>query len=170
MTIMELIRLHGNSIGSALPLFLIIALSLIQVSKIPVKPWEQIAKVLKKIICSIGKALNEDIYIRLDEIKSSQHMLNKKINIVDSNLKKFQDKTENEELQNKRDKILRFYNEIYYRGIGHSREEFDNIIKTYEDYEHTIEIKGFTNGQIDNAYEYIMDEFHRHESNHDFTQ
>ena len=170
MTLKELLEIYNSFSGSVFTFMLIMSLSLLQISKFPINPWDWLFKLLKQTVHSLGKALNADMYSKLDEIKNSQRILNDKINIVDANLKAFEEKTESEELQNKRDKILKFYNEIYYRGIGHSREEFNNIIKTYEDYEETIKRKGLTNGRIDNAYSYIMDEFHQNESEHDFIQ
>ena len=170
MTLNELLETIQSYYDNSILLILFIAsTSLVQISKIPLNPWSYILNKLKLFAKSIGKIMNEDIYTELDCIKNSQNGLLNKIEAVDNNLSMFEDKTEKDMLKNKRSQILKFYNECY-RGIKHSREEFDNIFEVHKDYEDMIEAKNLTNGKIDNAFDYIMNEYHRCESNHDFIQ
>lgn len=169
MTFKTIINMFQAQNSPIIVFSIITLLSLVEVSKIPFNPWKLLGKGLKRITKSIGRAFNEDIYAQLNEIKDNQEKLDLKIDVVENNLKVFETKSEKKDLQDKRSRILRFYNECY-RGIEHSREEFDNIIETYEEYERIIELRGYTNGKAENAYDYIMKKYKECESNHSFIQ
>jgi len=157
MTLKEILDMCDDSV---VYIALIIFLSLVEVSKIPVNPWSFIWKIISRILKSIGKAMNEDIYKELMDIKESQKEMQKQINSVS-------DKADENAMKDKRSRILNFYNECF-RGVQHSREEYDNIIETYVDYNTIIKEKNFVNGKIDNAYAYIMETYHECEKNHTF--
>ena len=114
-------------------LVLIIAASLIQVSKINVNPWDWFFGL-------IGKKLNKEVFDKVGEIETK---LDK--HIEDDN---------KEKLEAKRRDILGFANSCM-TGRKHTQEQFRFVIKECDEYEKYIEEKHVKNGEITSAIEEI---------------
>lgn len=166
MTLKNILEIIGKY-NSTSVIILIVVLSFVEVSKIPLNPWKFVGSLFKKMFNNIGDALNHKLYVELDEIKDNQKKINEKINSLEDNQNSFKLETEKEFLKDKRSKVFKFYNECY-RGINHSKEEFDDIIETYHEYEERMDLRGYTNGKAENAFQYIMDQYHENEKNHTF--
>lgn len=92
---------------------IIILLSLIQIAPIKVNPWTAVAK-------AIGRAINGETIEKLDAMSK----------LIENN------KNEDDErwASLKRSNILKFGDELR-RGVGHSKEHFDQILRDITDYE-----------------------------------
>ena len=129
--IIDLARLKdGVSIGF---IAVIILLSLIQVSKIQINPWD-------KILGWIGERLNKSIKDKVDEVekKLDQHIL----------------ESEERDLRDTRQYILDFANSCMY-GRKHTYEQFRFVIKKCDEYEKYVEENHIKNGEITSAIAYI---------------
>lgn len=105
MTIAELLAPGG--------VFLLAAMTLIQIAPIKVNPWTACAR-------AIGRAINGDVLAKLDETRK----------ILDEHIKT--DDARNADLH--RSKILQFNNELL-RDIPHTREDFIEILAEIDFYE-----------------------------------
>lgn len=120
----------GISIGVVA---LIILLSLIQVSKIQINPWDN-------ILGWIGDRLNSGIKTKVDEVEKK----------LDQHIKE----SEIRDLRDTRQYILDFANSCMY-GRKHTQEQFKFIIKKCDEYEEYVEKNKIKNGEITSAIEYI---------------
>lgn len=116
-----------------------IVLTLLQISPIRIDPWTALAK-------AIGRALNGDILKAVDRLSED----------VDQN-----------EIDRLRWEILDFSNSCRH-GRRHSKEEYDHIIRMHEKYEHILDRRGETNGQVDLAYQYIETLYKKCQLENDF--
>ena len=114
-------------------IILIILMSVIQVSKININPWDW-------ILGGIGKKLNKSILDKVDEIEKK----------LDEHIK--EDKTE--KLENQRRDILEFANSCMNKR-KHTQEQFTFVIKKCDEYEKYIEDNNIKNGEITSAIEEI---------------
>lgn len=120
----------GISIGVVA---LIILLSLIQVSKIQINPWD-------KILGWIGERLNSGIKAKVDEVEKK----------LDQHIKE----SETRDLRDTRQYILDFANSCMY-GRKHTQEQFKFVIKKCDEYEEYVEKNKIRNGEITSAIDYI---------------
>lgn len=120
----------GISIGVVA---LIILLSLIQVSKIQINPWDN-------ILGWIGDRLNSGIKTKVDEVEKK----------LDKHIKE----SEIRDLRDTRQYILDFANSCMY-GRKHTQEQFKFVIKKCDEYEEYVEKNKIKNGEITSAIEYI---------------
>ena len=118
---------------SLVVIILIIVMSLVQVSKININPWDWILGV-------IGKKLNASIDSKVTEIESK----------LDAHIKA----DEVEKLETKRRDILDFANACM-NGRKHTQEQFKFVIKKCDEYETYIEKNDVKNGEISSAIEEI---------------
>lgn len=134
MSIYDIINMasvkDGISIGVVA---LIILLSLIQVSKIQINPWD-------KILGWIGDRLNSGIKEKVSEVEKK----------LDQHIKE----SEVRDLRDTRQYILDFANSCMY-GRKHTQEQFKFIIKKCDEYEEYVEKNKIKNGEITSAIEYI---------------
>lgn len=113
---------------------LAVILTLIQISPIKVNPWSYIAR-------CIGRAINKEVIDKVDAIS------------VDMNNNKADDDERWVSLS--RYHILRFGDELR-RGIGHSKEQFDQILEDISKYEHYCDTHpDYPNGKAVAAIELI---------------
>lgn len=108
---------------------LIIFMSLIQVSKININPWDW-------LLGGIGKKLNASIDQKVTEIETK----------LDAHIKA----DEADKLENKRRDILEFANSCM-NGRKHTQEQFKFVIKKCDEYETYIEKNDIKNGEISSA-------------------
>lgn len=114
-------------------LILIVLMSIVQVSKININPWDWFFGV-------IGKKLNKSISDKVDEIEKK--------------LDKHIEEDAKEKLENQRRDILEFANACM-NGRRHTQEQFKFIIKKCDEYENYIEENHIKNGEITLAIEEI---------------
>ena len=55
-------------------------------------------------------------------------------------------------------------------NIPVTREQFNRILKMYNDYERIIEENGMTNGEVDIAHSIIVKAYKKHMENHTFVE
>lgn len=108
---------------------LIIFMSLIQVSKININPWDW-------LLGGIGKKLNASIDKKVTEIETK----------LDAHIRA----DEAEKLETKRRDILEFANACM-NGRKHTQEQFKFVIKKCDEYETYIEKNDIKNGEISSA-------------------
>ena len=125
------------SIGGVL--FVLIA-SLIQVSKIEIKPWDS-------MFGWLGDKLNSKTNKRLDEIHAENVEIGKKL---DEHIRESEEK----DLQDIRRDILEFANACM-NGRRHTKEQFDFVINECDSYEGYIEKNKIKNGVVTSAIKEI---------------
>lgn len=69
-----------------------------------------------------------------------------------------------------RNRIIDFASKIANNNAPVSREEFNRIFKTYDEYEAILEKYGKTNGEVDIAIRIIKDSYADHMKNHSFIE
>lgn len=116
-----------------------VVLSVIQISPIKINPWSSILR-------WIGNQINKDIKVDLKSIHKE----------IDS-MREENDKNEARRL---RANILDFANSCR-NDRKHTKDEFENIARDYDDYMAIIEKRSIKNGFLKAEYEYIEDIFHQ---------
>lgn len=114
-------------------LILIVLMSLVQVSKININPWDWFFGL-------IGKKLNKEVFEKVDAIDKK----------LDDHIK--EDQTE--KLESMRRDILEFANSCMNKR-KHTQEQFTFVIKKCDEYEKYIEDNHIKNGEISSAIEEI---------------
>lgn len=110
------------------------------IPKVKWKPWSSLFKWL-------GSKLNAEVYTKVDA-------LDKKIDIVQAELKKHIVDSEAQLLQETRRDILEFCNSCM-NNRRHTKEQFDFVIKQCDDYEQYIETNDVKNGVVSAAIKEI---------------
>jgi len=114
-------------------ILLLILMSIVQVSKININPWDW-------LLGLIGKKLNKAIFDKVDEIEKK--------------LDKHIEENNKEKLENQRRDILEFANSCMNKK-RHTQEQFKFVIKKCDEYEKYIEENHIKNGEITSAIEEI---------------
>lgn len=127
--------------------FVVILMSLLEVSKIPINPWSRLAKL-------IGNALNADV---LAEVKQTKKRLDDHI------------ATDDERNANLlRTQILRFNDELV-DDRKHTKEHFDEILSIIDDYEKYCRThEGYKNNKCGHAIANINRVYDERLEKHDF--
>ena len=73
-------------------------------------------------------------------------------------------------INSNRNRIIDFASKIANENVAVSREEFNRIFKTYNDYEAILEKYNKTNGEVDVAICIIKDSYAAHMKNHTFLE
>ena len=130
MSVLDILKLPQIKDGiSAGGICLVVILSLLQISKIPVNPWSAILK-------WIGNRLNAD--------------LTKKINAIEKKLDLHIQESEKKELSDTRRDILEFANSCMNKR-KHTQEQFKFILKECDEYEEYVDKNHIRNGEIQAA-------------------
>lgn len=149
MTIQEIVNLtalqEGVSIGF---IVLVILLSLVQVSKIKLNPWDA-------ILGWIGNRLNKSINDKVEKVekKLDQH-------IAESEVR---------DLRDTRQYILDFANACMY-GRKYTYEQFKFVIKKCDEYEKYVEDNHIKNGEVTSAISYIRKLYDKCRQNNSFLR
>lgn len=125
MQLQEIKDIVSNNSGT-LAIILLLALSLVEVSKIKINPWTWIAK---KVGPAIGKAINGEVVNKIDAMK-------KEFDDLKADFCAMKEKSDEREASNCRTHILRFGDDLLH-GVRHSKEHFNHVllaISTYEQY------------------------------------
>lgn len=73
-------------------------------------------------------------------------------------------------IENKRNKIIDFANRAIDMNRSVSREEFNQVLKIYDEYEKIIEENGRTNGEVDISYRMIKEAYEERTKTHAFVE
>ena len=73
-------------------------------------------------------------------------------------------------IESKRSTIIDFASYVIDDSRPVTREQFNRIFKTYNEYEETIEKNGLTNGEVDIAYRIITEAYETHMRNRTFIE
>jgi predicted transcriptional regulator len=74
------------------------------------------------------------------------------------------------QIDNKRSQIIDFASMVSDDNVPVTREQFNRILKMYDDYERIIEENGMTNGEIEIAHSIIVKSYKKHMENHSFVE
>ena len=96
--------------------------------------------------------------------------IDKKIDGIIETLKDNTKMTEENFVQNSRDRIIDFANRVGDENAVVSKEEFNRIFKVYDKYEKFLEERNLTNGEIDIAIRVIEESYESHLKNHTFIE
>ena len=105
---------HLGSVMAGSSGLIVAVMSVIQVSKIEINPWSQVAT-------QLGNALNVGVMKEMKDIKTEQEETRKKL---DAHIEEGEERKAN----NYRSQVLRFNNELV-RGLGHTEEDYDEILE-----------------------------------------
>lgn len=86
---------------------------------------------------------------------------------IRKDIKTVNDKLDTHIVQGYRRDILNFQNECL-RDVKHTKEQFNNVLKSVDEYEDYIESNGLKNGEVEEAMKYIKRVHQRCLDNHDF--
>lgn len=131
MQLLELLKCYTSEIVTWLALFSIV----IEVAPIKINPWTTFLKF-------VGTRMNADILLRLEE--------------VEGQLKKQDDKIDNNEKDRIRYEILDFARACR-KHEKHTKEEFDHIFEQYDKYEVILAKLEQPNGKVTQAMHFISD-------------
>lgn len=147
MTIADALKFLGLVPNSVWVLVLFLFLSFVEVSKIKINPWSALFN-------AIGKRLNHSTNVRLDALEKSNA--------------KLQTDLSNHVVQSQRRIILDFADNLRIGQQRHSKEQFDYVILICKDYEWYIEENKMSNGQVEEATEYIRNIYQERLRKNDF--
>ena len=74
------------------------------------------------------------------------------------------------DINDKRNTIIDFASRVSSSNAIVTREYFNRIFKTYQEYEDMIKKEGLTNGEVDVAYHIIVEAYEERLSNHTFLE
>ena len=74
------------------------------------------------------------------------------------------------QIDNKRSQIISFASMVSDENVPVTREQFNRILKMYNDYERIISENNMTNGEIEIAYSIIVKAYKKHMENHSFVE
>lgn len=159
MTFAEILEtIHGIS-GWKWAGIVILVLTIIQISPIKIDPWKRLARF-------IGKALNQEVMERQNEIQKESQEYRKK---NDKQIKEIKDDLNKTKAEDARNRILRFGDEIKSKQIRHSEEYYNQILSDITDYErYCHEHPNFKNERTIATEKIIRGEYEEHIRNNDF--
>ena len=73
-------------------------------------------------------------------------------------------------IDNKRDTIINFASKVIDESYPVTKEQFNRILKIYEEYETIIKDNKLTNGEVDIAIRIIREAYENHLKNHTFIE
>lgn len=117
------IRRAGDLLGVG-GVALVLVLSMIQVSKIPVNPWSWLAR-------RFGRAINSEVIHKVDSIEKQLSGLESE---VERERRERIEDMSIDRAERARTRILRFNDEIV-NGMPHTREYFDDVLRDIDVYE-----------------------------------
>lgn len=125
----------NSNLNGTTALWLIIAISCVQIAPIRINPWTWLAH-------AIGKALNGELVDKVDKLSDE--------------LEIFRADYDRKEAFNCRTRILRFNDELIHGTPKHTKEHFDQIKMDIDAYERYCDVhKDFRNGIARDAIERI---------------
>lgn len=112
------------------------------------------------------KEVNDHISCSEQRIKEQDSLMRELSEKLDKN----NDVTLSILIENKRNAIIDFAAKVIDEGYPVTKEQFNRILKIYEEYESIIEENGLTNGEVDISIHIIRESYERHLKNHTFIE
>lgn len=132
-------------------------------------------------LADVRKSLDEfKTYYSTDNIRMRDDWIenvNYNLKECDERIKKLDEKLDKNNvntlsmlIENKRNTIIDFASKVVDKNSLVTREQYNRILRLYDEYEKLITENGLTNGEIDIAHHIIMDSYESHMKNHSFIE
>lgn len=138
--------IETNELISGIGITVVALLSVVQVSPIKINPWSAL---LQWFGNEINKGIKADLKTIHQEIDTMRHE-------IDEN-----------ETRRLRANILDFANSCRNKR-KHTKDEFENISRDYDDYMTIIKRRNLKNGFVEAEYDYILEVFHHCQKTNNF--
>ena len=122
---------------------------------------------LKKSVENINSHYNED---NISKRNNWMQSVNEKLDIDHTLIKELKKDFILKDINDKRNVIIDFASRVSNSNTIVTREYFNRIFKTYQEYEDMIKKEGLTNGEVDVAYHIIVEAYEERLSNHSFLE
>ena len=122
---------------------------------------------LKKSVAKINSHYDEDNISKRDSWMQS---VNDKLDIDHTLIMGLKQDFILKDINDKRNVIIDFASRVSNSDTIVTREYFNRIFKTYQEYEDMIKKEGLTNGEVDVAYHIIVEAYEERLSNHSFLE
>ena len=122
---------------------------------------------LKKSVAKINSHYDEDNISKRDSWMQS---VNDKLDIDHTLIMGLKQDFILKDINDKRNVIIDFASRVSNSDTIVTREYFNRIFKTYQEYENMIKKEGLTNGEVDVAYHIIVEAYEERLSNHSFLE
>jgi len=131
-------------------------------------------KQVKALLSDVDKHYSKDNIAKRDgwintvntKLESNDHVIQELVRKMDQN----NEDTLELKIESKRSTIIDFASYVIDESRPVTREQFNRIFKTYNEYEETIEKNGLTNGEVDIAYRIITEAYETHMRNRTFIE
>lgn len=131
-------------------------------------------KDVKALLNDVDKHYSVDNIAKRDGwIKTVNSKLESNDLVIQELIKKLDQNNEDTlelKIESKRSTIIDFASYVIDDSHPVTREQFNRIFKTYNEYEDTIKKNGLTNGEVDIAYRIITEAYEAHMRNHTFIE
>lgn len=122
---------------------------------------------LEKSVANINDHYNEDNISKRNDWMQS---VNEKLDTDHSLIRELKQDFILKDINDKRNTIIDFASRISSSDTIITREYFNRIFKTYQEYEDMIKKEGLTNGEVDVAYHIIVEAYEERLLNHTFLE
>ena len=131
-------------------------------------------KQVKALLSDVDKHYSKDNIAKRDgwintvntKLESNDQVIKELIHKLDQN----NEDTLELKIESKRSTIIDFASYVIDESRPVTREQFNRIFKTYNEYEETIQKNGLKNGEVDIAYRIITEAYETHMRNHTFVE
>ena len=145
---------------------------------------QQMAETIEK---ANGLLADLDVHYNKDNLAKRDNWIkwvNDRASVYDSSIEKIAERiddifealkdntkmTEENFVQNSRDRIIDFANKVGDENVAVSKEEFNRIFKIHDKYEKFLEERNLANGEVDIAIRVIEESYKSHLKNHTFIE
>lgn len=122
---------------------------------------------LEKSVANINNHYNEDNISKRNDWMQS---VNEKLDMDHSLIRELKQDFILKDINDKRNTVIDFASRVSSSDAIVTREYFNRIFKTYQEYEDMIKKEGLTNGEVDVAYHIIVEAYEERLSNHTFLE
>lgn len=137
----------------------------------------QLPNTLKELQASVNEFKShyskDNISMRDKWIENVNHKLEENdmwIKTLDKKIDKNNEDTLSLLIDSKRNTIISFASYVIDENSLVTKEQFNRVLKLYEEYEDIIEKNNRTNGEVDIAYRIIKESYEKHMKNHTFIE
>lgn len=131
-------------------------------------------KQVKALLSDVDKHYSKDNIAKRDDwINTVNTKLESNDQVIQELVRKMDQNNEDTlelKIESKRSTIIDFASYVIDESRPVTREQFNRIFKTYNEYEETIEKNGLTNGEVDIAYRIITEAYETHMRNRTFIE
>lgn len=129
---------------------------------------------VESLLAEVGQHYNDD---NITKRNDWMQWVNNKAVVYDSCLSELEKKLDKNNaitlsllIENKRSEIINFARYVIDENAPVTREQFNRVFKTYDEYEKIIEENGLTNGEVDISIHIIKESYENHMKNHTFVE